>query len=139
MIPQTLREQLVRDEGLRLKVYNDSRGIPTIGIGRNLRDKGISQAEAELMLDNDILEYTAAVVARVPWCHTLDPVRFEVLVNMAFNLGIGGLLEFTKTLALLERQDYGEAAREMLRSKWAEQVGLRAERLARQIATGERQ
>ena len=76
--PATLREQLIRDEGLRLTVYDDAGGSPTIGVGRNLRDKGISHAEAELMLDNDILEYTAAVIARIPWCHTLDPIRFGV-------------------------------------------------------------
>lgn len=133
----TLRDQLLRDEGCRLKVYADSRGIPTIGVGRNLRDKGISQAEADTMLDADIAEYTAAVIARVPCATRLDEARRGVLVSMAFNLGVGGLLAFQKMLAALEAGDYATAATEMLDSDWATQVGPRAERLARQMREGE--
>lgn len=132
----TLRDQLIRDEGLRLKPYKDGVGKLTIGVGRNLDDVGLSLGEAEYLLDNDIRRATSDVVARIPWCHTLDDVRFAVLVNMSFNLGIGGLLGFTKALAAMEKGEWQAAANAMLDSKWRRQVGIRAERLARQMETG---
>lgn len=133
----TLREQLLRDEGLRLKPYKDSVGKLTIGCGRNLDDVGLSLTEAEYLLDNDIVRAAAAVLAHIPWTHTLDEVRRAALTNMCFNLGVKGLLGFKKSLAAMERGDWRTAAVEMLDSKWAKQVGVRAERLAKQIATGE--
>lgn len=132
----TLRDQLKRDEGLRLKVYADQLGHPTIGYGRALDTKGISLAEAEAMLDHDIQDATIEVDARLPWVATLDGARRAVLINMAFNLGIGGLLAFRKMLAAVERGDWAAAAGEMLDSRWATQVGPRAHRLSRQMETG---
>ncbi|HYE19703.1 MAG TPA: glycoside hydrolase family protein [Tepidisphaeraceae bacterium] len=132
----TLREQLIRDEGCKLRVYKDSRGIETIGVGRNLRDKGISQHEADMLLDADILEYSAAVIANLPWSLRLDEARRAVLVNMAFNLGVRGLLGFRNMLAAVEAGQYDRAADEMMDSQWAGQVGERAARLARQMQTG---
>jgi len=139
----TLRDQLLRDEGCRLRLYQDQVGKWTIGVGRNLQDVGISQAEADFLLDNDISRASAAVIAHLPWTMTLDEVRRAVLINMAFNMGIGnaakrtGLLGFPKLLAACERGDWATAATEMLDSKWAGQVGVRAERLADQMRSGE--
>lgn len=133
----TLREQLLRDEGCRLKPYRDSAGKLTIGIGRNLDDTGLSLAEAESLLDADITRASAQVYARIPWAIRLDEVRRAALVNMAFNLGVEGLLGFTRALAAMEKGDWGRAAHEMLSSAWHDQVGMRAERLALQIETGE--
>lgn len=132
----TLREQLKRDEGLSLRPYRCTADKLTIGYGRNLEQKGIAQAEAELMLDNDISEYTAAVLARIPFAHRLDEVRRGALVNLAFNMGIAGLLGFKQMLAAMERGDWHEAARELLDSRYANQVGQRATRLAEQLITG---
>ena len=132
----TLKEQLMRDEGLRLKVYADSVGVPTIGYGRNLRDKGISTAEAERMLDSDLVDTVEGLYAALPWFKYLDDARFGVLVNMGFNLGVPGLLKFVKFLAFLKLERYGLAADEMLDSTWAKQVGPRAVRLAEQMRTG---
>ncbi|SRR6266851_739955 len=136
--PTNIREQLMRDEGLRLKFYTDTLGNPSIGWGRNLGDsKGISLMEAELLLDNDILAATATVLARIPYAHTLDGARMGVLVNMAFNLGIDGLLGFKHMLADVKAGLWDAAAAQMLNSRWHEQVGVRAERLAEQMRTGE--
>lgn len=132
-----LREQLQRDEGCRLHVYEDSRGIPTIGYGRNLRDRGISQAEANMLLDHDITAVTGDVLGQIPCAARLDEVRRATLVNMAFNLGINGLLGFRQLLAAVEAEQWDAASAAMLDSKWARQVGVRAQRLARQMATGE--
>ncbi len=132
-----LREQLIRDEGLRLKPYYDSMGKITVGVGRNLTDKGLSPDEVDYLLDNDIREARLGVLEALPWTMGLDEPRFSVLVNMAFNLGLRGLLEFRKTLEAVARADYAAAAKEMLNSVWAEQVGERARRLAQQMAKGE--
>lgn len=133
----TLRGQLVRDEGRRLYPYRDAVGKLTIGVGRNLDDVGISTAEADVLLDSDIARATADVLGRVPWAARLDEVRRAALVNMAFNLGIGGLLKFKVALAAMERGAWAEAAVAMLDSRWAIQVGERARRLADQIVSGE--
>ena len=136
----SLREQLIRDEGgYQRFMYFDSVKVPTIGVGRNLKHKGLSKAEQDFMLDNDIAEYDRAVDLALPWARQLDAIRREVLVNMAFNLGIAGLIGFSRFLTALQARDYELASHEMLDSKWAVQTGLRASRLARQIRTGERQ
>ena len=133
----TLREQLLRDEGVRLMPYRDCEGLLTIGVGRCLDRVGISMAEADMMLDHDISRATASVITRIPWAQGLDEARRGALVNFAFNMGITGLLGFRKMLAAMERGAWDEAARELLDSKYAGQVGIRAERLARQLVTGE--
>lgn len=130
---QRVAEQLLMDEGLRLKPYRCTAGRLTIGVGRNLEDKGISESEALLLLDNDIGDCWSRLAARQPWVLTAPEDIQEVLVNMAFNMGVGGLLEFKDTLALLQAGRYPEAARAMLASKWAGQVGKRAERLAARV------
>ena len=130
------------DEGFIDHAYQDLLGYWTIGFGRLIdarRGGGISRAEAEMLLDNDIAAKTAELRAALPWIDQLDEPRREVLINMAFNLGVPGLLGFKLTLRYVREGDYDLAAREMLASKWLAQVGERAVRLARQMATGERQ
>ena len=132
-----LREQLIRHEDLRLKPYRDTAGKLTIGCGRNLDDVGISREEAFLLLDNDILRAQTGVIRELPWSVELDRPRFEVLVNMAFNMGVGGLLGFKKFLAALREGHLEAAAKEMLDSLWSQQVGRRADELAQIVRTGE--
>lgn len=129
MIRTRLEKQLIDDEGLRSKVYKDSEGIETIGVGRNLRDKGLSRAECMILLGNDIDDALADARALVPNFDQLNDARQEVLVNMSFNLGRARLAGFKKFLAAIAIQDFGRAAVEMMDSKWAQQVGSRAVRL----------
>jgi lysozyme len=131
-----LVDQLKRDEGVRLKPYTDSVGKLTIGIGRNIQDVGITLDEAEYMLANDIARVGAEVRKYLPWTVRLDQIRLAVLHNMCF-MGIAKLLEFKKMLAAIEAGQWEQAAAELLDSKYAEQVGPRAHRLAEQIRTGE--
>lgn len=136
MNARRVAEQLLVDEGLRLRPYRCTAGKLTIGVGRNLEDRGITQAEALLLLDNDIVAFWAELVNARSWVLTApEPVQ-EALLNMAFNLGVGGLLGFKQTLALMQTEQYAAAASAMLASKWAGQVGKRAERLARQVREG---
>jgi len=134
-----ITEQLMRDEGLRLKPYRDSVGKLTIGVGRNLDDVGISESEAMTLLWHDVQDANTELIAALPWAFSLranEPIRFFVLVNMAFNMGISGLLQFHNTLSHVQAGNYLTAADDMLLSKWATQVGDRAQRLAEQMRTG---
>ena len=132
-------EALIRaEEGCRLKPYRCSAGKLTIGIGRNLEDKGISESEAELMFANDLAEVKGQISAALPWASTLDEVRYAVLCSMAFQMGIYGLLGFKQTLAAVFREDWDEASRRMLKSKWArEDTPKRARRHAIMMRRGE--
>lgn len=134
--PSPIMAQLRRDEGCRLGPYTDTRGNLTIGVGRNLTSVGISSEEAEYLLGNDIYKAIAGINKFLPWAATLDDARHGVLINMAFNMGIGGLMNFEHFLAAMKDRDWPTASKEMLDSKWAQQVRERAQRLSQQILTG---
>jgi lysozyme len=136
MIPTDIHSQLIRDEGMRKFPYPDAKGKTTIGVGRNLTDKGLSDVEVQFLLANDITETTDALAAAFPWFPGLDGPRQGVLINMAFNMGIEGLSGFAKFLAAVMRHDWDAAADEMGASLWAGQVGDRAVRLSSQMRTG---
>lgn len=131
-----LRLDLERDEGLRTEPYRDTVGKLTIGIGRNLDALGISEPEARFMLDNDVSRVIRQLNDKLPWWSGLTEPRQRALANMAFNLGIGGLLGFKKMLEAMRRGKYTEASEEALNSKWARQVGQRAGRISTLIREG---
>jgi len=139
-----IEEELIRDEGRRLKPYRDSMGKLSIGVGRNLDDKGISEIECAMLLKNDIAEHLALLDKYLSWWRQLDETRQRVIANMAFNMGIGPsaehptgkLLTFKNTLAAMERGDFAAAADGMSNSAWARQVGVRAARLVAMMRTG---
>lgn len=122
-------ERLKADEGLRLAIYYDTEGVPTIGYGRNL-EVGLTEAEAEGLLANDVaaaIKDARAVVGRFDH---LDRPRQEALVNMAFNLGRSRLRRFRRMLAAIDLGDWSVAAAEALDSRWARQTKGRARRIA---------
>jgi len=143
-----IREQLLRDEGERLKPYLDCcgrywrecsckvRGKLTIGIGRNLDDQGIAHLEALSLNDNDIRDFTKELVEALPWVATLDDARFGAFLNLCFNMGVTGLLGFKNMLLAARLGRWDKAAAELLDSDYATQVGDRAKRLAKQLETG---
>ena len=131
----SLRDDLIRHEGLSLAPYEDSEGVLTIGVGRNL-ERGISKEEALFMLDNDIVHHARELGIAFPIVHGLSQERYEALVNMAFNLGIPRLSTFRKMWAAIQAGDFDKAADEMLDSKWARQVGYRATELAETMRNG---
>ena len=131
-----LLAQLHTDEGLRLKPYRDTVGKLTIGYGRNLDDRGITQHEAEALLVNDLRYAEAEIERAFSWFTGLGSVRQAVLLNMAFNLGVPRLLGFNRMIDALQRHAWDEAAVEMLDSKWSRQVGERSTRLAQQMRSG---
>ena len=146
--------ELELDEGVRLSPYRCTAGFLTIGVGRNLdtnkltaeelafvghncRTKPITKEQSDYLLKNDIEKVCAELLNFLPWWAYLGDVRKRVLVNMAFNLGTEGLLKFENTLALIRSGSCAQAAAEMVKSKWAKQVGKRADRLANMMKTGE--
>lgn len=135
-IVQDLIEMIKQHEGLRLKPYKCSAGKLTIGYGRNLEDRGITQKEADILLINDIylcyqeLDYFS-------WFSDLDNVRQMALVDLCFNMGLPTLLTFRKALSAMAEGLYEKAAEEFLDSKWARQVGKnRSGKIAEMIRTG---
>jgi lysozyme len=132
----TLSNQLVNDEGIRLKTYRDTVGKLTIGVGRNLDDVGISTAEAMALLENDLAHVASQLDAALPWWKSMTDNRQQALANMCFNMGLGTLLTFKTTLGLMQSGNYSAAADAMLNSKWAKQVGARAVRIANQVKGG---
>jgi lysozyme len=115
------------------------KGNLTIGWGRNLDANGISFAEGEAFLENDVDNAIKDLVAaRVRGFEDLDPVRQATLVECCFNLGIARFLEFRKMLAAVAAQDFGAAARELLDSAAARQLPIRYGRLAQTTRNGER-
>jgi len=126
----TLRDLLIKHEGIKGKVYYDSEGIATIGVGRNLEDVGLTYDEAMLLLDNDIKRVLKDCWREFPWFIDLSEDRQSVVASMVFNLGLDGFKQFKKLIKAIEREDWTEAACQMIDSKWAIQVKDRAVELA---------
>lgn len=117
---------LIEHENLVLKPYTDTVGKLTIGIGRNLTDRGITKVEAIYLCSNNVDESIAELKTNLYyWDNLPDKVQL-VLVDMIFNLGWPRLSQFKKSLALIEKGDYFLAGDEILNSTWATQVGKRA-------------
>jgi len=131
-----LAKQLEIDEGKRSKMYLDTVGKWTAGVGRNLSDRAFSEDEIQLMLSNDIDLALKDARQLVPGFDQLNDVRQEVLANMSLNLGYTRLAGFKKFLAAVNASEFAEASLEMLDSKWAQQVGARSLRLSKAMRTG---
>ena len=153
-----LIKQLVQSEGLRLQVYQDTLGIDTIGVGRNLEDRGITkeeldtmdfpnieavyehgitEADAAYLLENDVQIVEEELLKAHPCVADLDAVRQLVLVDMAFNMGVPRLCKFKKMWNAIYEEKWEAASLEMLDSNWARQVGRRASILSDAMKNGE--
>lgn len=135
-----LAKQLRLDEGEKPHVYVDTLGYYTIGVGRLVDRRkagaGLRSDEIEYLLNNDIDDRINALHTRLSWFQNLDDARKGVLLNMAFQLGVDGLLGFKRTLDLVRDGKYENAAAAMLESRWAEQTPARAKRMADQMRSG---
>lgn len=126
---------LKRDEGFRAEPYRDTVGKLTIGYGRNLDDVGISEREAEELLRYDV-KVANSELGIFYWYDDLTSCRKRALINMMYNLGFTKFRKFEKMIDAFEAENYNLAANEALDSKWAKQVGTRAERIAELIRLG---
>jgi len=130
-----LINELIIDEDERLKMYKDSVDIWTIGVGRNIQERGISKDESRLMLSNDLNDSIPSA-ERFSWYEELSPIRKRVIVNMIFNMGLPRFKKFKKTIKYLKNGQFEHASIEMLDSVWALQVGVRAKRLSKMMKNG---
>ncbi len=151
-------KKLITHEGLRLEVYKDSLGIDTIGIGRNLEDRGITkeeldwmdipnmaivhtmgitEADAMYLAENDVEIVEEELVRAHPCVDKLDAVRQLVVMDMAFNMGVPRLCKFKNMWNAIHEENYIAAAKEMLDSRWAVQVKSRSTKLANAMHNGE--
>jgi lysozyme len=154
----TFINKLRLHEGLELYVYQDTLGIDTIGIGRNLQDRGISKEELDYMdipnieavyehgiserdayylATNDIAIVENELARAKPCVYDLDAVRQLIVMDMAFNMGVPRLCKFKKMWAAIEVGDFDTASVEMLDSRWARQVKSRATKLSDAMKKGE--
>ncbi|MEJ2656239.1 MAG: glycoside hydrolase family protein [Desulfobacterales bacterium] len=126
---KAIEKQLIEHEGLEKKVYRCPAGKLSVGVGRNLEDKGITEEEALFLLRNDIAECEDDLRSIFTEYDALDEYRKRVLIDMRFNLGPSGFRQFKKMIAAVKKKDFRRAAEEMKDSKWYWQVGKRAETL----------
>ena len=134
----TAENLIKRQEGFRSLVYQCPAGKSTIGYGRNVDDggQGISETEATFLLRNDIRRIQERLAKLFSFFSVLDSSRRAVLISMAYNMGVSGLCSFRKTLGAVAREQYDDAAIEMLDSKWARQVPNRALELSEMMRSG---
>ena len=131
-----LKSLLLKHESYQQFPYADTNGFLTIGVGRNLQARGVSQPEALYMLDEDIKYFSTKLSSSLKFFNELNEDRQIALIDMCFNLGLQGFLNFKQMILALEACDYERAADEMKNSRWAEQVKDRAFELAEIIRTG---
>lgn len=131
--------QLEAEEGRSKWVYKDSEGLDTIGIGCLIDKKGggLDDDEIDWLFAHRRAKKERELNARFPWAKELDPARYGALVNMAYQLGVPGLAAFGKMLAALQVKAWVIAHDESLDSRWAKQTPARAQRMAKQLLTGE--
>jgi lysozyme len=143
--------QLKRHEGAKRNLdgrhiaYRCPAGALTIGYGHNLdanpvpgiaASSQLTDDQADRLLSIDVQRYAEQLDLKLPWAKDLDAPRYAVLLNMAFNMGLSGLLGFKNTLGMIKAGQYASAGAGMLESKWAKQVKGRAVELSRQMTTG---
>lgn len=128
---ESIKKTLIEDEGLKHKPYKCSAGKLTIGIGRNIEDRGISDATAFQMLEEDIYLALddAYKIFTVDFFNSLSQPRQHAILNMIFNLGGVRFSKFKNMIAAMRAKDWDLAAKEAKESLWYKQVGSRGDRV----------
>jgi len=135
-VPAGMMRLLELNEGLKLKPYVDTVGKVTIGLGRNLTDRGITRAEAFMMARTNVEEEIQNLLLSDSYITLMDPVRQAAVIDLAYNLGISKWRQFRRTRDHLAAGEYELAAEDLMDSKWFRQVGLRGPRIVKMIVTG---
>ena len=132
---KNLIENIKESEGFVEHVYNDSLGIPTIGYGFAIKDLILDEDIAEEILLRKVKALALRVQNKFDWFNTAPDIIKEVVIEMCYQLGLGGFSKFKKTIFYLEKENYLEASKEMLDSKWAKQTPNRAKKLSKIVAS----
>lgn len=145
---ELLKTELRRDEGERLEIYKDHLGFPTVGIGHLIVEADpehgkpvgtkITKARSEALFEHDVGRTLDGLTRAIPWI-TEQPEQVQrALVNMAFQMGVQGVVKFKNTLMYIRRKDYATAYTNALQSLWAKQTPARANRVLTLIRTAPR-
>ena len=135
----TPEDLLVVEEGFRPSAYKDSEGFWTIGFGCLIDERaggGITEAEGYYLLRNRIAPIYPALDKAIPWWREMNDTRRAVVVSMAYQMGVSGLMKFRRTLRAMQAGDYAGAAKGMRSSLWFKQTPGRAKRAARAMESG---
>ena len=128
---EQLKKEMIRDEGYRKKLYTDSVGKLTIGIGHNIDDLGLSDRGIDMIYQEDLETAHSNLHRLYPQWQSLPEGRQHVLLNMSFNLGYRRFKGFKRFWKAVKADDTDGAIREMKDSRWYSQVGIRADRLSK--------
>jgi len=129
-----VKEMLIRHEGTMCTLYQCTEDKWTIGVGRNLTDRGITEEEAMYLLDNDIKRVMNQLDEYWTVWRSFEKRGQMVCLDMCFQMGIQGFMGFRRTRALMEMGMWLEASEELLDSKYAIQTANRANYNSRQLA-----
>lgn len=130
-----LRQMELKNEGVRYKIYMDDKGIPTLGIGRNIAAVGLRPDEIELMFNNDMDECYRNL-SETDWFPKLNQPRQMIIIDMVFNLGWKGFQEFDTFIKFLQKEDWHSASIDLLNQKIAEEEPRRIQYNASVINVG---
>ena len=133
---ETIKEQLIRHEGRRTRPYVDTVGKITIGIGHNLTDNGLPDFIIDLLYEHDMKGVIQNLDTNLSWWREQPENIRNALMDLCFNMGIGGLLGFHRFLQALKDKNYLNAAMELQDSRWFQQVGFRGPELVNQVRNG---
>ncbi len=131
-----LQERIKNHEGFSKKLYKCPAGKLTIGYGRNIEDNGITQKEADLMLETDVDVAIREVREVFDDFKTFGKVRQNALIDMMFNLGKPTFLKFKKMIKAIKIKDWVNASEEARKSLWYNQVGDRSKRIVKELREG---
>lgn len=125
----TLFADIKQAEGWKPEAYQDSVGVWTIGYGTNLQELTINRTLGEQWLQERVLQ-SEHEAQRFEWYARLNAPRKRAIVELIYNMGLRRFVGFIRMIGALDRGNYGLAATELMTSKYASQVGVRATRLA---------
>jgi lysozyme len=134
-----VQEDLLRDEGFEKSAYKDSLGYLTIGIGKLIDQRkgaGLTKRQALYLLNDDLFILAGEMDQHMLWWRGESANRQRALLNMAYQMGVPGLLKFEKMLWAMQHHDFTTAYKECLDSLWASQTPERAKRVALMIKEG---
>jgi lysozyme len=137
-LQETLQQRIMRHEGFVAFPKIDVAPMYVIGYGHDITEteakgmyaNGISQSDAQTLLASDIAKCKQEVKNDLPWSQGLSGLKQEILEEMAFQIGIEGLLEFKNMLACAQKGDDAGVAENMLASDWHDETPERCEELA---------
>ncbi|QDP52042.1 MAG: putative endolysin [Prokaryotic dsDNA virus sp.] len=133
MITEELIQAVKESEGFRSRVYKCTEGFDTIGYGFAIKDLELDEEICEMILQTKLNKMCAYANRKMPFLMTMPVEIQDVVLEMCYQIGVDGVTKFKKTLALLKREEFAEAAVEMLDSKWAKQTPNRAKRLSEKV------